>query len=166
LASPASPPPPSESERSPTSPPALPGTYSRTTPITFPFIPPTRYRILSEPALAEELARLADPYSHSAPKDFGRRNRSSGHDGEGEASSEGETKADDAIEASGLDAEMECVSFQPCPLPKAANQDRSTMADWVFGGEENGLWRFGAVFDGLSSSLYACLGSSYSYTSY
>jgi len=154
LPSPVSPPPPSEPElTSPVSPPQSPKTFARTTPITFPFLPPTRYRVLSEPDLSTELERLAHPLSHSAPKRL-RKAPPSDSAADGGAGEEGAKEGDAKIEES-EDAEMDSVSFQPCKLKKAANQDRYTSADWVFGEEEKGLWRFAAVFDGHGGSELA-----------
>lgn len=42
-------------------------------------------------------------------------------------------------------ADTDCVSFQPCLLPSAANQDRYVVEDWPL---PAGTWSFRAVFDG------------------
>jgi len=42
-------------------------------------------------------------------------------------------------------SDTDCVSFQPCPLPSAANQDRYVVEDWPM---HTGTWAFRAVFDG------------------
>ncbi|KAF8629153.1 hypothetical protein AX17_005738 [Amanita inopinata Kibby_2008] len=39
----------------------------------------------------------------------------------------------------------DCVSFQPCPDPTVANQDRYVVEDWTL---SSGTWKFRAVFDG------------------
>ncbi|KAI0066214.1 protein serine/threonine phosphatase 2C [Artomyces pyxidatus] len=38
-----------------------------------------------------------------------------------------------------------CVSFQPCPNPEEASQDRYVVQEWHVGGR---TWRFAAIFDG------------------
>lgn len=47
-------------------------------------------------------------------------------------------------------SDTDCVSFQPCPLPSAANQDRYIVEDWPL---HTGTWAFRAVFDGKKLPL-------------
>ena len=47
--------------------------------------------------------------------------------------------------------DTDSVSFQPCPNPEEASQDRFVIEDWSLAG---GNWSFRAVFDGQSFGTY------------
>lgn len=49
--------------------------------------------------------------------------------------------------------DTDSVTFQPCPNPEEASQDRFVIADWSLTG---GNWAFRAVFDGQSLRPYIC----------
>lgn len=44
--------------------------------------------------------------------------------------------------------DTDTVTFQPCPNPEYASQDRFVIEDWLL---ENGTWAFRAVFDGMAA---------------
>ena len=47
--------------------------------------------------------------------------------------------------------DTDVVTFQPCPNPEVANEDRFVVKDWSL---PNGTWSFRAIFDGRRWIVY------------
>lgn len=94
---------------------------------------PWPYRLLPEPLLSEELARLSDARAYDL------------HGASAAVTDGGPAGSPEQEVHAGSDAFS--VSLQPCPDAEARSQDRYAVQSWEM---QDGRWTFAGVFDGAS----------------